>query len=95
MAKEIVKTSDVKQVAILSRLEFDEKETEKLKSDLGEIVEYFGGLLEVDTTGVPAITKPEGVNRLDEVREGLTPGEVVKNAPSHNHNAFIVPRVVE
>lgn len=95
MAKDIIKTSDVNQVAILSRLEFDEKETEKLKADLGEIVAYFGGLLEVDTTGVPAITKPEGENRPDEVRDGLTPTEVVKNAPSHNHNAFIVPRVVE
>ena len=95
MAKEIIKTSDVNQVAILSRLEFDEKETEKLKTDLGEIVAYFGGLLEVDTKGVPAITKPEGKNRSDEVGDCLTPTQVVKNAPSHNHTAFIVPRVVE
>lgn len=95
MSKELIKTNDVNQVATLSRLEFDEKETEKLKQDLSEIVSYFGGLLEVDTKGVPAVVKPEGVLREDCVGEGLTSSQVVQNAPKHTHNAFVVPKVVE
>lgn len=95
MSKEIIKTCDVNQVAMLSRLEFNKQETEKLKKDLGDIVSYFGGLLEVDTNGVPAITKPEGTLRTDEISAGLTSAEVVKNAPKHTSNAFVVPKVVE
>jgi len=95
MAKEVIKTSDVNQVATLSRLEFNEKETESLKRDLSEIVAYFGGLLEVNTNGVPEITKPEGETRPDEISPSLTSAEIVKNAPQHNANSFIVPRVVE
>ena len=95
MAKEVIKTSDVTQVAMLSRLEFNEKEIENLKQNLSEIVTYFGGLLEVDTQGVPEITKPEGKTRPDEVEKSLTPEKIVMNAPNHTSNAFIVPRVVE
>ena len=95
MAKEIIKTSDVEQVAMLSRLEFSPTEIEGLKKDLGEIVAYFGNLSSVQTEGVPAVNKPEGALREDEKRENLTNTQVVKNAPHHNHNAFIVPRVVD
>ena len=95
MAKNVVKTSDVNQVAVLSRLEFNEEETEGLKKDLGEIVAYFGRLLEVDTTSVSGEDRICGELRPDEVGTNLSPADVVKNAPHHNQNAFIVPRVVE
>lgn len=95
MAKEIIKTNDVLQVATLSRLEFNDMEIENLKNDLGEIVEYFGVLSSVQTEGVIDVNKPEGELREDSPRENLSSADVVKNAPHKNHNAFIVPRVVE
>ena len=41
------------------------------------------------------LNKPEGLLREDAPKQSLTSAQVVKNAPQKNHNAFIVPRVVE
>lgn len=95
MAKEIITTSDVEMVAKLSRLEFDEVEIENIKNNLSEIVNYFGVLKEVDTAKVEPIVKPEGIHREDSVENSMSPSNVVKNAPHHTSNAFIVPKVVE
>ena len=95
MAKEIITTSDVEKVAKLSRLEFSASEIENIKKNLGEIVDYFGVLNEVNTTNVEPIVKPEGTLREDVIKTSLTAGEIVKNAPHHSSNAFIVPKVVE
>lgn len=95
MGKEVVTTKDVEHIMKLSRLEFDENEKEIVKKNLNDIVDYFGILSEVDTTGLPILNKPEGNLREDEVKESLSQCEVVKNAPMHSSSAFIVPRVVE
>ena len=95
MAKEIITDKDVEDVATLSRLEFNAEEIRGLKKDLNEIVEYFSTLASVNTESIPATVKPEGSPRKDETRLSLESGEVVKNAPHHNQNAFIVPRVFE
>ena len=95
MAKELIKKEDVLDVAKLSRLEFSDTEIEGIKKDLGEIVAYFGVLNAVDTTGIPAVRKPEGDARADVAKQSLPVVEVIKNAPEKNYNSFVVPKVVE
>ena len=95
MAKNIIKSSDVEQVAKLSRLEFSPSEIELLKRDLGDIVEYFGSLSSVDVTKIKEVAKHSGTPREDEVKMSMNTTDVIKNAPEHNHNSFIVPKVVD
>ena len=95
MAKNIIKKEDVYEVAKLSKLEFTDAEVDALKNDLGEIVAYFGSLNSVDTTGIPAVRKPEGVLRADNIEQSMSVESTIKNAPQKNYNSFIVPRVVE
>ena len=43
---------DVRHVALLSRLELDEKDLETYSKQLASILSYIGKLNEIDTTGV-------------------------------------------
>ena len=93
MEKNIVSKEDVEHIAKLSRLEFSEDEMKKIQADLNMIVDYFSILNEVQ--GDAEVESKIGEPRADEVQVGLTKNEVVKNAPVHNDNSFIVPKVVE
>lgn len=95
MEKNRVTKEDVVQVAKLSRLEFTEAEEEKIRENLEEIVDYFSMLSEVDTKNITSTRKVADALREDEIKQGLTSSEVIKNAPKKNHNSFVVPRVVE
>ena len=95
MAKEIVTEKVVSDIATLSRLEFSREEVKSIQKDLNEIVEYFSVLQEVDTSKLDSVmTQGEGL-REDVEKESMSPADAVKNAPEHNNNSFIVPRVVE
>ena len=53
------------KIAHLSRLEFDEKDAEKMMQDMTEIVEWVEKLKEVDTEGVePLTTMSHEINAL-------------------------------
>lgn len=93
MEKNIVSKEDVEHIAKLSRLEFSEDEMKKIQADLNMIVDYCSILNEVQ--GDAEVELKIGEPRADEVQVGLTKNEVVKNAPVHNDNSFIVPKVVE
>ena len=95
MARELVTEKDVQDVAILSRIEFGDDEIKRIQKDLNEVVEYFGVLKEVDTSKVEGIVNFATVPREDVVKESMLSADVVKNAPEHNKNSYIVPRVVE
>jgi aspartyl-tRNA(Asn)/glutamyl-tRNA(Gln) amidotransferase subunit C len=86
------------KIAHLSRLEFDEKDAEKMMQDMTAIVEWVEKLKEVDTDGVePLTTMSHEVNvmRDDEVKPHLTHDEVLKNAPKKDSDYFRVPKVLE
>lgn len=95
MDKELVSIKEVEHIAELSRLNFSEEQKFKMQKDLTEIVDYFFAIKSLDTNGIDAINKPISEPRPDEIKQGLTKTQVVQNAPSHNANSFIVPRVVE
>jgi len=58
---------EIKHLAELARLEITEKEEKKLEKDLGEILNYFNELKEVNTDGVEPLTG--GTSLVNSVRE--------------------------
>ena len=86
------------KIAHLSRLDFDEKDSEKMMQDMTAIVEWVEKLKEVNTDGVePLTTMSYEINSLreDEVREHLSHDRALKNAPKKDDSYFRVPKVLE
>ena len=86
------------KIAHLARLEFDEKDADKMMQDMTAIVEWVEKLKEVNTEGVePLTTMSHEINvmREDEVREHLPHEEALRNAPAKDDQFFRVPKVLE
>lgn len=86
------------KMAHLARLEFDDKDAEKMMQDMTSIVSWVEKLNEVDTKGVEPLTSmSHEVNafRKDQSHQSLTQQEVLKNAPHPDENYFKVPKVLE
>ncbi|WP_448875141.1 Asp-tRNA(Asn)/Glu-tRNA(Gln) amidotransferase subunit GatC [Desulfobulbus propionicus] len=88
---------EVQHVARLARLELSEAEVDRMTGQLDAILSYVAKLDQLDTSGVPVTTHTQAVVnafREDEVRPSLDRELVLKNAPDHNGEAFVVPRVI-
>ena len=86
------------KIAHLSRLEFDEKDAEKMMQDMTDIVNWVEKLNEVDTRGVePLTTMSHEVNALrdDVVKEHLSHERALRHAPKKDADYFRVPKVLE
>lgn len=86
------------KIAHLARLEFNEKDAEKMMTDMTAIVSWVEKLNKVDTRGIePLTTMSHEVNALrsDSPQTELTHEEVLKNAPLKNEDYFRVPKVLE
>jgi aspartyl-tRNA(Asn)/glutamyl-tRNA(Gln) amidotransferase subunit C len=88
----------LQKIAHLARLEFDEKDAEKMMQDMTNMVNFVEKLNEVDTTGIdPLTTMSHEINALreDEVKPHLDHEEALKNAPKKDAEYFRVPKVLE
>lgn len=86
------------KIAHLARLEFDEKDAEKMMQDMTAMVNWIDKLKEVDTTGIEPLTSmSHEINALreDDIKQQLTQAEVLKNAPLKNESYFRVPKVLD
>jgi aspartyl-tRNA(Asn)/glutamyl-tRNA(Gln) amidotransferase subunit C len=86
------------KIAHLARLEFEEKDAQKMMEDMSAIVEWVEKLKEVDTEGVePITTMSYEVNALrpDEVKPHLDRKDALLNAPKKDETFFRVPKVLE
>jgi aspartyl-tRNA(Asn)/glutamyl-tRNA(Gln) amidotransferase subunit C len=86
------------KIAHLARLEFDEKDAEKMMQDMTEIVDWVEKLKEVDTEGVePLTTMSHEVNALreDEIKPHLSHERALLHAPGKDADYFRVPKVLE
>lgn len=93
-----IEKEEVKYVAHLARLDFNEEETETFTSQLNDILLYMDKLNEVDTTGVKPVSHAialTNVFREDMGREPLGHDLALANAPEARGGFFVVPRVVE
>ncbi|MDD5173931.1 MAG: Asp-tRNA(Asn)/Glu-tRNA(Gln) amidotransferase subunit GatC [Candidatus Omnitrophica bacterium] len=89
----------VKKIALLSRLELDEKESELYSSQLAAILSYIDKLNEIDTKDVlptsHVLSTLKNVFRKDSLKSSLDAADALSNAPSKEGDFFKVPQVIE
>jgi aspartyl-tRNA(Asn)/glutamyl-tRNA(Gln) amidotransferase subunit C len=88
---------DVEKVALLARLKFDEAELEKITKHMVQIVQYVDKLSELNTEDVEPMAHALDIQNAlaeDESRPSLSRKEVLKNAPKHDEEYFLVPAVL-
>jgi len=98
MAEQKIAEADVRHVAYLSRLEFEEAEIKRFTKDLNSILAYIGKLAELDTEEVEPTShalKMSNVFRDDEVRPSLSNEEALANAPEREGQFFKVPQIIQ
>ncbi|HVO86781.1 MAG TPA: Asp-tRNA(Asn)/Glu-tRNA(Gln) amidotransferase subunit GatC [Candidatus Binatia bacterium] len=89
---------DVLKLAQLSKLRLTDDEIEKFRTELSSILDYVEQLDKVDTDGLSPtyqVTRLKSVMRDDEpIDYGVSPEELLKNAPAVTDNQFKVKRVL-
>jgi aspartyl-tRNA(Asn)/glutamyl-tRNA(Gln) amidotransferase subunit C len=91
-----ISREDVLHVAELARLEIPEDEIERVREQLGAILEAVGKVSELDLSQVEPTSHPldlVNVWREDEPRPSLPREEALRNAPDPADGAFRVPAV--
>ncbi len=89
---------EVDHIAMLARLELNQREKELYCEQLSAILDYAARLQEVDTSNIPptfSVLPPKSVLRNDEPRSGLNLEELLRNAPRIEGDQFRVPVVLE
>jgi aspartyl-tRNA(Asn)/glutamyl-tRNA(Gln) amidotransferase subunit C len=91
MSETPVDEDEVRHVADLARIDLDEDEVAEFAAQFADILEYFETLDEV-----PAVESEAdlvNVMRADDVGEGLSQKEALRNAPETEDGYFKGPRV--
>ncbi|KIX14107.1 Asp-tRNA(Asn)/Glu-tRNA(Gln) amidotransferase subunit GatC [Dethiosulfatarculus sandiegensis] len=88
---------EVDHVADLARLELTNEQSEKLTTEMNDILKAMDKLRQLDTEGVSSDTHVlnlSGAFREDEVKPSLAREKALANAPKHNQESFVVPKVI-
>jgi aspartyl-tRNA(Asn)/glutamyl-tRNA(Gln) amidotransferase subunit C len=91
-----ISREDVLHVAALARLEIPEQQVDRVRSELGAILDAVGKVSELDLSDVEPTSHPlDLVNEWaeDEPRPSLPQDEALVNAPDPEDGAFRVPAV--
>ena len=87
----------INKLANLSRLQFSDEEKEEIRNDLEKMIRFIDKLNELDTTGIaPLLHMSDEVNVLrdDIVKGSISTTDALKNAPHHNEQYFLVPKMM-
>ena len=87
----------VRDLALLARLELSDEEQAKVRPQLDSILGFVQKLSELDTEDVDPMTTALDVDnrwRDDIGVPGLTTKEALSNSPSHDDECFLVPPVL-
>ena len=93
-----ISPAEVEHVARLARLELSAEETERMRSQLDQILGYVEQLRRVDTADVPPtshVLPLVDVMREDEVRPSYPVEAMLANAPDPDGESFRVPKILE
>jgi aspartyl-tRNA(Asn)/glutamyl-tRNA(Gln) amidotransferase subunit C len=91
-----ISREDVLHVAQLARLEIPEGEIERVRDELGAILEAVGKVAELDLSDIEPTSHPLAVVNVwaeDEPRPSLPREDALANAPDPVDGAFRVPAV--
>ncbi len=93
-----VDEATVRRIARLARIKITDAEAKGLEKELSGILDWVKQLDEVDTSRVEPMTRVVPIalkQRDDVVNDGEMAAAVTDNAPMHEDNFFVVPKVVE
>jgi len=93
-----INKEELEHLAKLARLELDPSEEEKLLSDLGNILEHFKELQELDTSNVPPMaggTDLKNSFREDTERENTNRGAGTEAFPESEKGFLKIPPIFE
>ncbi len=97
--KEDFSKETLEHVSKLALLDLSEEEKEKLAKQLGDILNYFKKLNDLDTSNVEPMTHPieglKNVFREDVPWESLSNEEALKNAKYTKDGHFKAPRILK
>ncbi len=88
---------EVKNVALLARLELNEEEINNHVEQLEKILEYIKQLESIDTNNVPCTTRAIEVTnifRKDEKKNSNCTEELLELGPSKEGKYFKVPKII-
>jgi aspartyl-tRNA(Asn)/glutamyl-tRNA(Gln) amidotransferase subunit C len=89
--------TEVEKVANLARLNFEEAELDAFTSQLNDILNYIEQLNELDTKAVePTFHALDITNvmREDAAGPSLPVEASLSNAPEHENDSFLVPKII-
>ncbi|MDD5678952.1 MAG: Asp-tRNA(Asn)/Glu-tRNA(Gln) amidotransferase subunit GatC [Kiritimatiellae bacterium] len=88
---------DVAYVANLARIQLTADELQTFQKQLTQIVDYVNELKQVDVSAVEPMAHAVqimNVLRKDAERSGLDRQVVLANAPAHDNEQFLVPKII-
>jgi aspartyl-tRNA(Asn)/glutamyl-tRNA(Gln) amidotransferase subunit C len=89
---------EVEHIADLARLALTDEEKAHYLEQLSNILDYAARLQALDTANIPptsTVLPARSVLRPDRVRPGLTPQDLLRNAPQTEQDQFRVPPVMD
>ena len=92
-----VTSEDIKHLASLSALEFDEEIIEEFKGEFESILGFVDQIANAKIEGVDTFNRSVPVAQLreDEAKESAPVEVLLKNAPKQRKGYFNVPKVVD
>ncbi len=93
----MIERQEVSKVAHLARLDLTEEEEAQFTTQLGEILDYFQQLSELDVTGVEPTTRAidvSNVTRADDLKPYEGREVILSSAPEQEGDFFKVPQIM-
>lgn len=94
----MITIKEVEHVAKLARLSLTEEEKTRFSEQIGNILDYFNQLKEVNTGNVKPMAQAiptTNIMREDKVCEAFNRNDILANAPEEENGYFKVPRIIE
>ena len=91
----VIDNDTIEYVGILAKLELNEEEKAKARTDMEKMLDYIDKMGELDTSNVEAMTHVfpnENVFREDVVTNGNDRDNILSNAPEERDGMFAVPK---
>jgi aspartyl-tRNA(Asn)/glutamyl-tRNA(Gln) amidotransferase subunit C len=88
---------EVEEIALLARLHLDEPELARMETELGAILEHFGSIAAVDTTGIQPMTHAVPIElplRADVPMPSLDPAAGLAAVPRRDGDLIVVPAII-
>jgi aspartyl-tRNA(Asn)/glutamyl-tRNA(Gln) amidotransferase subunit C len=92
-----IRPDEVREIAVLARLQLSDDEVARLTQDLDAILGYVAALSDLDTASIEPMTHAVPFDcplREDAAAAPLAVDEALANAPRREGAFFLVPRVV-